>query len=98
MTYKISNKANQDIDLIWIYTFENWSQTQADRYYELLINEIIYISEHFDSGKDYGNIRRGYRCSKVKSHLIFYRRSQNGLIEIIRILHEKMDIDNILKR
>lgn len=52
MAYKISTKANQDfLDLIWIYTFENWSQTQADRYYELLINEIIYISEHIDSEK-----------------------------------------------
>lgn len=98
MPYKISNKANRDINLIWIYTFENWSKTQADRYYELLINEIIYISENFDSGKDYGNIRKGYRCSKVKSHLIFYRRSHNGIIEIIRILHEKMDIENIIKR
>ncbi|WP_324556630.1 type II toxin-antitoxin system RelE/ParE family toxin [Agriterribacter sp.] len=36
-------------------------------------------------------------CSKVKSHLIFYRliEKQNE-IEIIRILHQRMDIENRL--
>jgi toxin ParE1/3/4 len=98
MAYKISRKANQDLDSIWIYTFETWSLTQADRYYELIIDEIKFISENFESGKDYGNIRRDYRCTKVKSHLIFYKRSKNEIIEIIRILHEKMDIENIIKQ
>lgn len=97
MAYKISKKANQDIDSIWIYTFETWSQAQADRYYDLIIDEIKFISENFESGRDYDNIRKGYRCTKVKSHLIFYR-SKNEIIEIIRILHEKMDIENILKQ
>ncbi|WP_375303811.1 type II toxin-antitoxin system RelE/ParE family toxin [Niastella sp. OAS944] len=38
---------------------------------------------------------QGYRASKVKSHLIFYR-IVNDVVEIIRILHEQMDIDNRL--
>lgn len=97
MAYKISKKANQDIDSIWIYTFETWSQTQADRYYNLIIDEIKFISENFESGRDYDDTRKGYKCTKVKSHLIFYR-SKNETIEIIRILHEKMDIENILKQ
>ena len=39
------------------------------------------------------NVRNGYRSSKVKSHLIFYR-VVNDTIEVIRILHELMDIEN----
>lgn len=41
------------------------------------------------------HVRKGYRASKVKSHLIFYRIT-NDIVEIIRILHERMDIDNRL--
>jgi toxin ParE1/3/4 len=41
------------------------------------------------------HVRKGYRASKVKSHYIFYR-VLNDTIEIIRILHERMDIENRL--
>ena len=41
------------------------------------------------------HIRKGYRASKIKSHLIFYR-ALNDRIEVIRILHERMDIENRL--
>ena len=38
-------------------------------------------------------IKNGYRALIVNSHLIFYRKSQNNQVEIIRILHQKMDIE-----
>ena len=41
MRYSISEKANQDIEKIWLYTFENWSLEQADRYYNLILDEIL---------------------------------------------------------
>ncbi|SFQ50070.1 type II toxin-antitoxin system RelE/ParE family toxin [Flavobacterium akiainvivens] len=68
--YRISAKAFKDLEDIYEYTFLNWSEEQANRYYLLLIQEIQYISEHFNEGKDMGHIRPGYKCSKVKSHLI----------------------------
>ena len=33
-----SNKAVEDLSTIWIYTFDIWSEIQADLYYEMLIN------------------------------------------------------------
>ena len=95
--YVISEEALKDIDNIWLYTAENWSLEQADRYFNLILDEIEYISENFEAGRDIGLIRKGYRYSKVKSHLIFYKKSKSGKIEIIRVLHEKMDIENRLK-
>jgi toxin ParE1/3/4 len=47
MKYIISNKANEDINKIWLYTFENWSADQANRYYNLIMNEIEYIFKLF---------------------------------------------------
>lgn len=94
MRYSISEKANQDIEKIWFYTFENWSLEQADRYYNLIFDEIEFISENFESGKSVDYIKKGYRASTVKSHIIFYKKSRSNIVEIIRVLHQKMDIEN----
>jgi len=97
MNYKISVKASEDIENIWLYTFENWSLEQADRYINLIFDEIEYLADNPDSGMDCNHIRNNYRCSKVKSHLIFYRLIENQRsIEIIRVLHQRMDIENRL--
>jgi toxin ParE1/3/4 len=97
MTCKLSVKASEDIENIWLYTFENWSLEQADRYVHLIFDEIEYLTQHPNSGKSYEHIRKNYRCSKVKSHLIFYRFQENQqTIEIIRVLHQRMDIENRL--
>jgi len=94
MKYFISEKANQDIEKIWLYTFENWSLEQADRYYNLILDEIEFLSENFESGKSVDYIKKGYRASTVKSHIIFYKKSRRNIVEIIRVLHQKMDIEN----
>ncbi len=97
MDYRISVKAAKDIEDIWLYTFENWSETQADRYVNQLFDEIEYLVENPKSGRDYSHVRKDYRCSKIKSHLIFYREVGKDEIEIIRVLHRSMDIPNRLK-
>jgi len=95
MTFKISKEAQVDIEKIWLYTFETWSKEQADRYYNLILDEIEHISQFPASGKDYNHIRKRYFCSKVKSHFIFYKVNlKEKEIEIIRILHQQMDIEN----
>lgn len=61
------------------------------------MDEIEYICENPKSGKDYDNVRKGYFRSRVKSHFIFYKiNSEENEIEIIRILHQQMDIDSHL--
>lgn len=94
--YIINEKALDDINKIWIYTAENWSIEQADRYYDLIFDEIEYIVAHFEMARDFGNVRKNYRCSKVKSHLVFFKKTKSNEIEVIRVLHEKMDVGNQL--
>lgn len=95
--YRISKQAISDLDKIWIYTFNNWSREQADRYYDLIIAEIEFIAENYMTGKSVGHIRDTYRVTKIKSHLIFYRKMEDEMVEIIRILHQRMDIKKRLK-
>ena len=94
--YIISEKALDDINKIWIYTAENWSVEQADRYYNLIFDEIEYIVVNFEIARDFGNIRKSYKYSKVKSHLIFFKKDKTNEIEVVRVLHERMDIESRL--
>ena len=97
MMFKISNEAQNDLEHIWLYTFETWSIEQADRYYNLILDEIEYLAENPSIGKDYSYIRKGYLRSKVKSHFIFYKiNKKENQIEIIRVLHQQMDVENRL--
>jgi toxin ParE1/3/4 len=95
--YRISQQAIEDLENIWIYTLKKWSKEQADRYYNLIMEEIEFVADNFMTGKSAEQIRKKYRVTKVKSHLIFYRKTENNIIEIIRILHERMDIPGRLK-
>jgi toxin ParE1/3/4 len=94
--YRISTKALEDIDKIWLYTLENWSLNQANHYYRSIYQEIDYLVKDFEAGKDIGHIKFGYRKYSVKSHFIIYRKAEDGTIEIIRVLHQMMDIPNQL--
>lgn len=94
--YIISEKALEDINAIWLYTAQNWSVEQANRYYNLIFDEIEFISNNFEMAQDFGKLRKSYRYSKIKSHLIFFKKNKFNEIEVIRVLHEQMDIENRL--
>jgi len=94
--YRIRAAAVKDLEGIWEYTFRKWSKDQADRYHGLIISEIEYVSDNKTVGKDVSHVKEGYFASYVKSHIIFFKR-QNGIVHVIRILHQKMDIESNLK-
>ena len=98
MIYRISKLARQDIENIWLYTYKNWSIEQADRYYHLILDEIEYIAKNPFSGKDSSEIRKGYYRSQINSHFIFYRiQKKKNEVQIIRVLHQRMDIESQLE-
>ena len=97
-SYKISVEAQKDLEKIWVYTFDTWSLEQADRYINQIFEEIEYISVKPKNGKDFSYIRKGYLRVKVKFYFIFYKiDNKNKVVEIIRILHQRMDVENRLK-
>lgn len=92
--YRISAKALEDLEDIWLYSYRKWSREQADKYHRLIIEEIEFIVSHYELCQNVDYIRTGYKVAKVKSHLIYFKKSNDDIIEIIRILHQKMDIEN----
>ncbi len=90
--YRLTNKAVEDLSEIWNYTFDNWSEDQADKYYLSLINNCEEISENPGLGKSYAGIVKSIYGLKVGRHIIFYKLLSTEEVEIIRILHERMDL------
>lgn len=95
--FKLSNKAVEDLSSIWNYTFEKWSEEQADKYYNILLKNCQLIANSPNIGKNYFKIKNELWGLKVNKHIIFYRSIETNLIEITRILHERMDLTNRLK-
>ncbi len=95
--YRISKQAINDLNDIWVYTFNKWSKEQADRYYDLIIGEIEFIADNYLIGKSAEQTRKNYRVTKIKSHLIFYKKAENKIVEVVRILHQRVDIKKRLK-
>lgn len=90
--YKLTNKAVEDLSKIWNYTFEVWSEKQADRYYAELISNCIEIAENPNLGKNYEGISKQLLGLKTNRHIIFYRTLNPNYVEITRILHERVDL------
>ncbi|MDD3723235.1 MAG: type II toxin-antitoxin system RelE/ParE family toxin [Lutibacter sp.] len=90
--FKLTNKAVEDLSKIWDYTFEIWSENQADKYYEMLIFSCQEIADNPLLGKNYDEITQSLFGMKMNRHIIFYRTSNENYVEITRILHERMDL------
>jgi toxin ParE1/3/4 len=97
LVLNVSSEALSDLEKIWIYTCKKWSKEQADRYYSLLIEEIQFLQSNYNTGKSAEYIRPGYRVSFVKSHIVFYKIVDDQKLEVIRILHQSVNIDKWLK-
>lgn len=90
--FKLTNKAVEDLAQIWKYTFEVWTENQADKYYESLISNFQEIADNPGLGKRYEEITENLFGMKANRHIIFYRILKENSVEITRILHEKMDL------
>ena len=90
----LRKEAINDLNEIWLYTFEKWSEKQADKYYSSLEYACIQIGENPELGKEYKSIKNNLLGLRVGKHIVFYQVITNQEIEIIRILHERMDLKN----
>jgi toxin ParE1/3/4 len=94
---RFTNKAVEDLSNIWNYTFDVWSEKQADLYYNMLIEQCNAIAENPSLGKSYETVEKRLCGIIAGKHIIFYRDISDGLIEVVRILHGSMDLRNRIK-
>ncbi|WP_417866396.1 type II toxin-antitoxin system RelE/ParE family toxin [Xanthomarina gelatinilytica] len=90
----LRQEAIDDLNNIWFYTFETWSEIQADKYYATIKMACNGIADNPNVGKEYDGINKNLLGVKSEKHIIFYQIINPERIEIIRILHERMDLKN----
>lgn len=90
---RFTEQADSDLFNIYLYTYKTWGVTQADKYTDGLREAIAFLAQ--EPGRpgtvDCSALRPGYRSYHHQRHLIFYRVVKDAL-EIIRILHDSMDV------
>lgn len=95
--YHLTNKANEDLDKIWDYTYEKWSEEQADKYYFELIDCCQFLADNPTFGRNYEEIENDLFGYLINKHIIFYQNITNENILILRFLHSNMDLKNRIK-
>lgn len=90
--YYLTKKAVEDLSEIWDYTYEEWSEKQADKYYNFLLAAFQELANNPHFGRQYDSIRKELLGYKSNHHIIFFRKNSDSEIEITRILHERMDL------
>ncbi len=97
MTRKLvkDQAAATDLIGIWVYSFETWSEAQADRYVDALEHGIGKLVDDPTNGAPRDELREGYWSRRLEHHVVFYTFSDAEL-RIRRVLHEVMDVDRHL--
>ena len=90
--YYFTNEAVEDLIDKWNYTFSNWSEKQADTYYELILNTCIELAIKPSLGKEYEIVTKGILGFRNGEHIIFYHVISPNEIEVARTLHGMMDL------
>ena len=94
--YLLSPAAQADLEEIWDYTAERWDVDQAEAYLRGLQHAIERAAANPRVGPSCDEIRPGYRKLAAGSHTLYYRLSADGTVDVVRVLHQRMDVDRHL--
>jgi len=94
--YRVSNKAQSDLLSIGRFTAREWGRAQRNFYLKQIDDCFSQIAENSNLGMACDYISAGYRKIPQGSHIIFYKQDSDGIIEIIRVLHQSMDVESKL--
>lgn len=95
-SFSLTNKAVEDLSNIWNYTFDTWSEQQADSYYAMLLDRCKELAARPGMGRPYDAVMSGVFGYRAGAHIIFYMVASAKEIEVVRILHSRMDLKNRL--
>ncbi len=89
----VSKKAFDDLLQIGSYTEKGWGKSQRNAYLKQLDKSFHALATTPLIGTSCDEVREGYRKYGVGKHIVFYRRANTTTIEIVRVLHGSMDIE-----
>ncbi|KIC47754.1 type II toxin-antitoxin system RelE/ParE family toxin [Tateyamaria sp. ANG-S1] len=93
--YVLTRAALADLDDIWDYTETNWGPVQAETYVRAIAALCADLADGRRASLSAEAIRAGYRKASVGRHVVFFRHDAQR-ITVVRILHQRRDIDTQL--
>lgn len=94
--------ARRDIVEVLRYTRDRWGKEQAREYRDLIREALSAIAAEPQRGRVRGT-RPGILSCHIKQpgrnarHILFYRVTTAGAVEVVRLLHDSMDFDQHLQ-
>ena len=92
-----SPEAEDDLLAIWIHVAREASPHVADEQLRSLDRACEALAQWPHSGRARDELFRGVRSIAVEAYVIFYR-VEDSAIEIVRVLHQRLDVDAIFSR
>lgn len=87
----VTAAAEADLRAIGRFTADTWGLDQKARYLAQIRDRFRQIRATPGLGRPRDDIRPGIRSLAAGRHVIFYRNAED-LVEIVRILHDRMDL------
>ena len=91
--FRLSKAADADLRKISGYTQQHWGIKQQNAYIREIFGVFSQLAKTPQIAVKIDSIREGYRKFPQGSHVIFFRETDACGIEIIRVLHKRMDVD-----
>ena len=90
-TFTLTHKAKGDLKSVAAYTQRRWGRYQRRVYVKHFDEAFQMLAETPSAGVTCDFIKSGYRKFPCSSHVIFYRSVSDSKIEVVRIIHKRMD-------
>ena len=92
--FRIKAAAINDLKCIAKFTEKTWGQAQRNKYLADFDQAFHQLADNNELGKVCDYLQTGYSAFPIGSHVIFYKISGRQCIDIIRVLHKRMDVSS----
>lgn len=97
MSYRLTPRAQSDLDDIWRYSADQWGEEQAIAYVIAIRQRLEGLAAGRIPARSAAPVAPGYLKASIGSHMLYFRRSATGMLDVIRILHQSMDVATQLR-
>ncbi|MFT5113452.1 MAG: toxin ParE1/3/4 [Parasphingorhabdus sp.] len=94
-SFRLLPEAENDLESVWKYTVKNWGIDQAHAYFDGLVDIFELLSENPLMCRERKEFTPPVYIHHHARHLVVFILSESG-IDIVRVLHESMDVDTQL--
>lgn len=90
MSLFLSKDAEQDIADIYVYSFQQFGEAQAESYHQTLVDHFDSLVRNPAMGRDFSFVKENIRRTHCASHAVYYQLIGRDVL-VLRVLHQSRD-------